>query len=283
MNSFITQSPAKINLFLKVVGKRANGYHEIISLMSRIDLFDVLTLSFEQPSITIRCSNPRVPEGKNNLAYKAASLFFEALPSSNGVDVWIEKVIPVAAGLGGGSSNAASVLMALNQHYALPFSNMKLMEMGQKIGADVPFFLLRHSAIVSGIGEKLEKFQGMPPLSAVLVCPNIEVSTKWVYESLTLPLTKSGKNFIIQNFREDPFRMLKSLSNDLEEVTVARFPEINNIKQRLLELGAQVASMSGSGPSVFGLFEDLEKASMAFQTMKHRECGDIFLVSLLLP
>ncbi|NVM57043.1 MAG: 4-(cytidine 5'-diphospho)-2-C-methyl-D-erythritol kinase, partial [Desulfobacterales bacterium] len=275
--------PAKINLLLKVVGKRANGYHEVITLISRINLFDTVALAFDQPSITVHCSHPKVPQGRNNLACQAASLFFEALSRREGVAILIEKVIPVAAGLGGGSSNAASVLMGLNHHCGFPFSNSGLMDMGLKVGADVPFFLLRHTAVARGIGEQLKAFEGIPELSAVLVCPRFEVSTAWVYKNLNLRLTNCEENFKVSEFKKDLSNVKDLLCNDLEQVTLEKFPEINTIKKVLLDLGAQGALMSGSGPSVFGLFQTPQQASLAFQTIRHQQRWDAFLVKLLAP
>ena len=155
MKPLVIPSPAKINLFLKVAGKRTDGYHDIVTLMCRVDLFDTVTLSFDQPSITTSCPHPEVPDGKANLAYKAAALFLEALPSPQGVAITIDKTIPVAAGLGGGSGNAAAVLTGLNQHHGFPFGREELMEMGAQVGADVPFFVFGHSAIARGIGDQV--------------------------------------------------------------------------------------------------------------------------------
>ncbi len=283
MSILVTPSPAKINLFLKVVGKREDGYHELISLICRIDLFDTVALAFEQPNITVHCSHPKVPTGEGNLVYQAACLFFEAVSKSHGVAIFIKKVIPVAAGLGGGSSNAASVLVGLNQHYGFPLSDEDLMDMGLKVGADVPFFLLRHTAIAKGIGEDLEVFEGMPQWSAVLVWPRFEVSTAWVYQNLNLRLTNCKENYKVLRFMEDPSQIKDLLCNDLEQVTVREFSEISTVKKALLDLGAEGALMSGSGPSVFGLFRAPQQASMAFQTIKHQGRWDTFMVQLLAP
>ncbi len=279
----VMPSPAKINLFLKVVGRRANGYHELVTLMCRVGLFDTVTLYFDQPTINVRCAHPEVPEGKPNLAYKAAALFLEALGRPAGVDITIDKTIPVAAGLGGGSSNAAAVLTALNVHYGLPFSAEEILDMGLKVGADAPFFLFRHSAVARGIGEQLEPFEGMPPWSVVLVCPKYRISTAWVYQRFTLRLTNSEEKFKVPPFPEDPSKIKSLLCNDLELVTAEKFPEINTIKAALVDLGAGAALMSGSGPAVFGLFQRPQQASLAFQQIKKQRRWDTFLVSLLLP
>ena len=283
MKPLVIPSPAKINLFLKVVGKLPNGYHELVTLMCRVDLFDTLTLVFDQPSISVDCTHPDVPEGPANLAYKAAALFFEALSRREGVAIFIEKVIPVAAGLGGGSSNAAAVFMGLNQHYGFPFDNKDLMDMGLKVGSDVPFFLFRHTAVARGIGQHLQPFDGMPPWSAVLVCPQCHVSTAWVYEHLNLRLTNCEENYNVLAFLEDLSKLKGLLCNDLEQVTVGQFPEINTIKKALLDLGAEGVLMSGSGPTVFALFQDPQQASLAFKGIKQQQRWGVFLVKLLLP
>ena len=286
MNELAIPSPAKINLFLKVVGRRPDGYHEIITLISRIRLFDTVVLAFDQPSTSVKCSHPGVPEDRSNLAYRAASLFFDTLSIHDGVAISIDKVIPVASGLGGGSSNAAAVLMGLNRHYGLPSSDGELMEIALKVGADVPFFLFGHVAVARGIGNDLEVYEDLPPLSVVLVCPRFEVHTAWVYENLNLGLTNSDKNFKMRSFKQDFSRVKHFLFNDLEQVTIGKFPEIKTIKNALLDLGAEAALMSGSGPSVFGLFKDAQQATKAIHSiisLRRRARWETFLVELLLP
>jgi 4-diphosphocytidyl-2-C-methyl-D-erythritol kinase len=283
MTTLAIASPAKINLFLKITGKRPNGYHELYSLMCRVSLFDRVTLSFEQPSTTVRCSHPQVPEGKANLAHKAAALFFDALSIENGVAISIEKTIPVGAGLGGGSSNAAAVLTGLNEHHGVPFSEQALMDMGLALGADVPFFILGKTALARGIGEDLEPFEGMPPWSAVLAYPRLQVSTAWVYDRLNLGLTNCEENYNVPWFLEDISRIKDFLCNDLEEVTVEAFPEIGFAKRALLEVGAMGSLMSGSGSAVFGLFQTRQQAAEAFEQLGYQKQWDLFLVDLLLP
>jgi 4-diphosphocytidyl-2-C-methyl-D-erythritol kinase len=286
MNTLAMPSPAKINLFLKVVGRRPDGYHEIITLLARIGLFDSVVLDFDKPAITVQCAHPGVPEDRSNLAYQAASLFFDALSIDGGVAISIDKVIPVAAGLGGGSSNAAAVLMGLNQHYGFPFGDDELKGLGLKVGADVPFFLFGHAAVARGIGDDLEVYKDLPPLSVVLVCPGFEVHTGWVYKNLNLGLTNGDENFKMECFKWDFSRARYALFNDLEQVTIGRFPQIQTIKSALLDLGAEGALMSGSGPSVFGLFTDGQQAAKAIDGMirlRQRERWETFLVELLLP
>ncbi len=283
MNSLVIPSPAKINLFLRVVARRPDGYHNIVTLLSRISLFDSVVLSFHQSATSVECAHPKVPEDRTNLAYRAASIFFEALSVDEGVAIFIDKAIPVAAGLGGGSSNAAAVLMGLNEHYGRPFHNAQLMEMAGKVGADVPFFLFRDPAIARGIGNDFEAYPYLPPLSVVLVCPPFEVSTARVYKNLNLGLTNWEKSFKNRYFEENFFKAKHLLSNDLEQVTIAEFPEIKIIKEALVDLGAEIALMSGSGPSTFGLFKDPQQATKAIHGIRHQGSWDTFLVELLRP
>ena len=190
-------SPAKINFFLHVRGKRPDGYHELFSLMCRINLFDEVSLQIggiHEGGVEIYCSNPQVPDDATNLAHQAASLFQNQQHTAQGAKIRIEKQIPVGAGLGGGSSNAASVLMALNAYYGHPCSQKELMEMGLKLGADVPFFIFQKPAIASGIGEKLEAFEGDLQYHILLLYPGFSVSTAEVYQNLNLGLKKLKKN-----------------------------------------------------------------------------------------
>jgi 4-diphosphocytidyl-2-C-methyl-D-erythritol kinase len=251
--------------------------------MCRVNLFDTVTLTFGQPSIHVRCSHPQVPEGSANLAHKAAALFHETCAIEGGVDIAIEKVIPVGAGLGGGSSNAAAVLTGLNQHYGFPLDEEALMGMGLELGADVPFFILGKTAIARGVGEQLEPVKWMPPLSAVLVHPRLEVSTAWVYQHLNLGLTNCEENYNVSWFLEDLSRIADLLCNDLEQVTAEAFPEINVVKTALLEVGAMGSVMSGSGSAVFGLFRTHQEAMNAKNALEPQARWDIFLVDLLVP
>jgi 4-diphosphocytidyl-2-C-methyl-D-erythritol kinase len=276
-------SPAKINLLLKVTGKRPDGYHEIVTLLAQISLFDTIVLAFDEPIISVQCPHPGVPENSGNLAYRAARSFLQTIGVDDGVAITIDKVIPVAAGLGGGSSNAAAVLLGLNEHYGFALAEEELRDLAAGIGADVPFFLLKHPAVARGIGDDMEPYGDLPRLAVVLVCPPLEVSTAWVYKNLNLTLTNYKKEFKIPPLKTCFSRNKHLLFNDLEQVTVGKFPEISLIKKGLRDLGAEIALMSGSGPSVFGLFEDVNEATNAVESMKTRGKWDTFLVDLLLP
>mmetsp|Transcript_22635 Transcript_22635/g.10905 ORF Transcript_22635/g.10905 Transcript_22635/m.10905 type:complete len:201 (-) Transcript_22635:2638-3240(-) len=179
-------SYAKINLFLKVLRKRNDGYHEIETLMCRIGLFDTISISFDTEEDVILCSHPNVPEDESNLALKAARLFFDYIKKNEHIKIIIKKRIPVGAGLGGGSSNAASVLLGLNKYYGVPFSIEELKSIGLQLGVDVPFFIHKRSAIAKNIGEKLSTFEALYPFYVVIIYPGFEVSTKWVYENFNV-------------------------------------------------------------------------------------------------
>ena len=261
-------SPAKINLFLHVCGKRPDGYHELFSLMCRINLFDEILLQFGRGyGIEVYCEHPKVPIDSNNLAWRAANLFQHELGLEQRLKIHLKKNSPVAAGLGGGSSNAASVLMALNAYHDHPFSHEMLMKMGLKLGADVPFFIFKKPAIATGIGEKLAAFEGELPYHILLLYTGVEVSTAETYRNLNLGLTKAEKKLTSSNLKRNRFDPAHDLANDLERVTIQKYPEIRSAKEKIIKLGAVGALMSGSGSTVFGLFDDAETAKAARQIL----------------
>lgn len=275
-------SPAKVNLFLQVTDKRPDGYHNLLSLMCRIGLYDIIHLRFDAGSTTVACSDPQVPENEKNIAFAAADVFFHNLDKNEAVNIEIEKNIPVAAGLGGGSSNAASVLLALNRHYNYPFSPNHLMQMGSSLGADVPFFLFQKPALASGIGNKLEAFSRFDFYHVVLIYPEFEVSTAEIYENLNLGLTNCKKEITYALLKKNGFQAHSHLCNDLESATISRFPELADIKTLLIEQGAEGALMSGSGSSVFGLFADYDVAQKAKDAVSENKRWRLFLVDLLI-
>ena len=270
-------SPAKINLFLKVSGKRPDGYHELFSLMCCVNLFDTITLHFGIRDIRVESSHPQVPSNDTNLAYKAAAVFFKSLNVNDGLRIFIDKTIPVAAGLGGGSSNAACVLKGLNRHYGYPFSLNQLMSMGLDLGADVPFFIFGKPALASGIGEKLEAHPGTLPFYFVVVNPGFMVSTAEVFQKLNLGLTKCEKKIKKPFLIKFGFNPSLHLCNDLEIVTASEHPVITSIKEQLLAYGALGALMSGSGPTVFGLFSDFHTAERAKLAISENTRWDAFV------
>lgn len=281
-------SPAKINLFLHVTGKRADGYHELLMLMCCISLYDTIRLSLGTENIKVSCSNPLIPEDESNLAHKAAVLFLKTLKRKEGLNIAIEKRIPVAAGLGGGSSNAATVLTALNSCYGNPFSPKELMNLGLALGADVPFFIFGKPALASGIGEKLELYQNIKPLKVLLIYPGFGLSTAAVYKKINLRLTNTEKGLTSFRFKEGGFEADKDMYNDLETVIASEYPEIIEIKSLIKAQGAEGSLMSGSGSAVFGLFSDAEAAERARDFLEKRNVAvqnsrwKIFLVDLLI-
>jgi len=285
-HSIRISAPAKINLFLKVTGKRPDNYHELCTLMCPISLYDTLTVTFGAKKILTLCSHPDVPDGEANLAHRAAAAFLESIDCSEGVRISVEKKIPVAAGLGGGSSDAASVLLAMNRYYGNPLSQDRLIETGCRIGADVPFFIFQKPALATGIGEKLESVAGLTPYRVLLVNPGFKVLTAEIFKNCNLTLTNREKVLKNPLFIDSVFdisrELINDLGNDLETVTGSRFPEIFFIKSLLLRHGAMGAAMSGSGPTVFGLFTDRTAAETAFDAFRaDQPRWQVFLVDLL--
>ena len=251
--------------------------------MCRITLFDELLLQIGKgEKIEIHCSHPDIPEDDTNLAHRAACLFQSKLGSTQGVRIHLDKKIPVGAGLGGGSSNAASILMALNIYHGRPFSREQLMELGLSLGADVPFFIFQKPAIATGIGEKLEAFEGALPYHILLIYPGFNVSTAETYQNLNFGLTNDQKKPTSISLKRNRFIPAVHLTNDLERVTAAKYPEIDLAKEKLLKLGAIGALMSGSGPTVFGLFDSAEKAKSAGQRLSQEKNLQLFLVDPIL-
>lgn len=253
-------SPAKVNLYLYVTGKRPDGYHDLETLMCPLSLHDTVHLRFGVRETAVVCDHPDVPDGPGNIAWKAARKFFDATGHEEPVEIGIEKRIPVAAGLGGGSGNAATVLLALNRYYGNPLSNPELISLAAELGADVPFFIERRPAIAAGIGEVLTPFDGVPGYYVVLAAFDFAVSTASVYQKLNLGLTKNRYQNRKFYFKKHIFDGATDLHNDLEAVTSRDHVAVEDAKQALLGHGAVGALMSGSGPTVFGLFTDKASA-----------------------
>lgn len=265
-----------------ITGKRPDGYHSLISLMCATRLSDTVTIEPDpgRHEITVTCQNPAVPEDQGNIAYMAAKAFFKALDMAAGVKISIEKKIPVAAGLGGGSSNAAAVLRGLNRYYGLPLTDDKLRMIASTIGADVPFFISPKPSIARGIGDRLTTYRGMTASPLVLVNPMLQVSTGWAYNNLNLGLTKCKKTITCSVLKHKEFKAEKHLCNDLEPVTASRYPVITAAKKALMENGATGALMSGSGPTVFGVFSKTDIARKAFDTIRASRKWQVFLTEI---
>lgn len=258
----ILHAHAKINFSLHVLGRRPDGYHELAMLMQQVSLADQIRISLNDTGkVTMRCPGLTLAAGEENIAARAGRLLLAHAGLEVGLDIEIDKQIPVAAGLGGGSSNAAAILRGVNELFDLSLPQSELMELGVRLGADVPFFLFGATAWATGIGEQLQPWPAVPPLWLVLVNPNVAVSTAWVYGNLGL--TGSGAVVKLPKFPGGVQGLVRLLHNDLEAVTVQRYPVVDHIKQRLRETGALGALMSGSGPTVFGVFEEKDKAERA--------------------
>lgn len=277
-STYRTRAPAKLNIRLKVTGRRTDGYHELVSVMVPVDLHDLLEFNvLGQNRIEIASEGFKVPTDEGNLVYQAAVSFFSRTGVAKGLSIRLVKNIPVAAGLGGGSSDAAATLLSLNEIYSTPLSLPELHDLAIKLGADVPFFLNSCPSLARGVGEILEPLKNWPEFWYVIVTPPIRVSTSWVYENLKLELTASDYKYIVNSLKDDHFILSQVLENDLEKVTSARFPIIETLKRLLLDTGAEGAIMSGSGPSVFGLFSSFDQAISAKKALISRDLGDVFV------
>lgn len=271
-------SPAKINLFLHVSGKRPDGYHDIVSLMCRVSLYDIIYFDFGGGITSVTCTDPEIPCDERNHALKAAYLFFGKFGKNEEVRIHIEKNIPAGAGLGGGSSNAASVLSVLNTRFGNPFSAEEIMAMGLEIGADVPFFLFKKPALATGIGEKLKEYPLKLPYKILIVYPGFEVLTGNVYKNLNLRLTNCKKK--LRKFDSIQEFDAKLLCNDLESVAASIYPGIKEVKEAIFKQGAAGVLMSGSGSSVFGLFPDNDSAIKAGDAISRNCRWRVFVVDL---
>jgi 4-diphosphocytidyl-2-C-methyl-D-erythritol kinase len=259
------KAPAKINWFLNILGKRSDGYHEIQSLMQKVTLYDQLTFDLSD-NLILETGAP-IPS-EQNLIYKAAMLLKNRYGIDRGAVIYLEKKIPMGAGLGGGSSDAAAALLGLNKLWSLGLSTEELCRAAEELGSDVPFFLYGPLSYAYGRGEKLEPLSAQKPLSIVLVKPLFDVSTAWVYKNFAMLTKKDGKVNNIRHFirnieRAELSGITGHISNDLESVTINSYPVIAEIKERLCYQGAVFALMSGSGSTVFGVFESLKRAEEA--------------------
>jgi 4-diphosphocytidyl-2-C-methyl-D-erythritol kinase len=258
-------APAKINWFLAVLGKRDDGYHDIVSPMQCVSLFD--ELSFEHAEDIELISGMEVPAAEN-LVYRAAMLLKKVSAFRKGAKITLRKTIPLAAGLGGGSSDAAFTLIGLNRLWGLGYSNGQLMRIAAGIGSDVPFFMDGPFSLVEGRGEKVRALRSKTTVPMLLVKPDIEISSGWAYRNCRAELTKKSidiKLFCQALDGKDFARLREMVVNDLEKAVFREYPVVAEIKKMLIENGAVVSSMSGSGPTVFGVFnsgEDAEKASL---------------------
>lgn len=281
MKTYTANAPAKINLSLDVLGKLLNGYHSVKMIMQEIPLFDTITVEiYDGNEIEVFSDKPEVPTDERNTVFKAAKLFFEETKIVSGLKIFINKNIPAAAGMAGGSSDAASTLKLLNKAFDFPLSDKKILEICLKIGADVPFCYMGGCALSEGIGEVLTPVSPLKDVSIVIAKPQFEVSTKWVYENFRMENVKKCPDtdaVISAISMGDLEKLAENTANVLETVTETEYPVISEYKNKLIKYGALLAMMSGSGPTVFGIFKDQTNAKHAFEAMKSLTKDAFFL------
>lgn len=275
MDKMELKALGKINLGLDVLGKRPDGYHDVRMVMQTIYLYDQITITKrKEPGIGLSTNLFYLPVNENNLAYRAAKLLMDEFEIRSGVDIFLEKHIPVAAGMAGGSSNAAAVLYGINRMFDLGLSTEELMKRGVSLGADVPYCIMRGTVLAEGIGEILTPLPPMPRCQIVVAKPPVSVSTKMVYEKIDSRRIVEHPDIdgIIDGLKEgDVTKIASCMGNVLEQVTVEEYPVIDKIKRLMNEGGAKGAMMSGSGPTVFGIFTEKSLAKKA--ALKIREAG----------
>lgn len=268
MDSIQMKAYGKINLSLDVTGKRADGYHDVRMIMQTVGIYDQLVLTkTDKPGIAVATNLSFLPADENNLVYKAARLLMDEFNIKSGLNINLKKSIPVAAGMAGGSADAAAVLVGVNNMFELRLSKRNLMERGVRLGADVPYCVLRGTALAEGIGEKLTPLAPMPDCFILVAKPHINVSTAFVYKNLRLDTIEMHPD--VDKMAEyiaagDIGGIAQSMGNILENVTIPAYPVINDLKAMMKKNGALNSMMSGSGPTVFGIFDDKEKADSAY-------------------
>lgn len=274
MNSIELFSYAKINLSIDVFGKREDGYHEVEMILQEVDLSDIIHIEKRKSNIEVSCSATYLPIDNRNIAYKAAQVFFKYTGITEGIGITIKKNIPVSAGLGGGSSNAAYVLIGLNKLYSTGLMIGQLEFLAAKLGSDVPFFIKGGTAVCRGRGEIVEKIDTDTVFDILIVKPDIAVSTKEIYDAFIEEIVEKRpltENLIEALQSNDSITVAKNLVNVLEEVTFRTYPEIREIKIKLLELGAINSLMSGSGSAIFGIFKNRYDAVIAADRITERK------------
>lgn len=285
MTPITERAYAKINLALDVLRKRPDGYHDVRMVMQTVHLYDKLTLSISrEPGISLKTNLPFLPGNENNLVYRAIDLFRKTYGIDCGIRATLEKRIPIAAGMAGGSSDAAAAFRAMNTLFGIHASLEDLQALGVQLGADIPYCLMGGTALAEGIGEKLTPLSPAPSCSCLIVKPNFHLSTKLVYENLTLddPAAHPDIDTMLQAIRTNNYKqMTSSIGNILETVSIRLHPEIEAIKQEMLVLGADCSLMSGSGPSVFGLFEHRQAAERAYRKFRLGPYGKQSFLSYL--
>lgn len=281
MDNILINAPAKVNLYLSVLGKRSDGYHDLQMIMQTVDLYDKVSISKIEKGIYVECKSPYIPKTEKNLAYKAAKMMIEHFNIQQGVLIKIDKKIPISAGLAGGSADAAAVINGMNKIFNLGVDIRELALLGKKVGADVPFCIIGGTAIAEGIGEVLTPITSLIGVTMVLVKPSFSVSTANVFSSYendkneNKPDINTLKKCIEKS---DINGISNNLYNDLERVTAEKFSIIKEIKDMLMKNGAIGCLMSGSGPSVYGIFDTDNKAENAYYYLKNNNFKEVFKV-----
>lgn len=275
MDAIKLKARAKVNLGLDVLRRREDGYHQVKMIMQSIGIYDVVIIKkLNDPSIIIKTNVNYLPTNENNLMHKAAKLLLDEFNIKQGVIIELEKYIPVAAGMAGGSTDAAATMIGINKLFDLGLSDEELMIRGVKIGADVPFCIMGGTVLAEGIGEELTKLKAFNWNHIIVAKPAINVSTKYVYENLKLDENTKHPDIdgMIKDIEnEDVYGMCSKMGNVLEDVTVKQYDEIAKIKNKMIALGAINSLMSGSGPTVFGVFPDYKSADKAYKKLSEEK------------
>jgi len=273
MNKIEIDSYSKINLTLHVLGKRQDGYHDLETIMQSVNLADRIFIKKEKEGIKIKCSHPLVPVDSQSLTYRTAEKILNRYKITKGVKIEIDKKIPLASGMAGGSANSASILVGINKLFALNLNNKDLRRIGEELGMDVPFCIQNGTALAYHKGEKVTPLPLVdPPLWLIIINPGFEIPTRWAYNNLDLDQIKKEKNNTEAMLKALKKRELqgiaKNLFNSFERLIIKKYPEIGKIKDRLIEEGILGALMSGSGPTVFGIAQNEEQAFKIYEKLK---------------
>lgn len=279
----LEKAPAKINLSLDILGKREDGFHEVEMIMTTIDLSDRIELHpLDDDDIKVSLESRFVPNDERNLAYKAAKLIKETYHIKKGIHIKMTKNIPVSAGLGGGSSDAAAVLRGLNKLWSIGITTENLADLGLAIGSDVPFCVINSTALVKGRGEIIQKLPPPPPCWIVLAKPDLGVSTRTIFQKISIEkIEHPNTSEIIQALMERDFlRLSNNLGNSLEDITLELYPEVRQLMNKMKQVGSSNVLMSGSGPTVYSLIEQENKAQRLYNGLRGF-CNEVYKVRLL--
>lgn len=285
INRISLKAPAKINLFLEILGKRDDGYHEIETVMQEIDLVDNLQFEEIQEGVRLKCNDKNIPSDENNLVCRAANLILNECGIKKGVSISLEKNIPVGAGLGGGSSDAAATLKALNLLWKIGLNDTELMKFAAKLGSDIPFFIKGKTTLCSGRGEKITPIEVKGEMNYLIIFPRINISTTTIYRNLKIDLTKKiiDVSFFLNALKHHKVSGIsKLLFNRLEEVIFATYPDLLDVKKALAHYDFCGLSVSGSGSAFFGLCKDRQQAEAIKDKIELSNIGNVFAVTNVL-